>query len=62
METIAQRIYTCKKCKHKWVSRVTHEPVSCPRCKRNDWNRPTVSGASIIDVKEKSTIKIKENK
>ena len=31
---------TCLRCGHKWVQRVEHDPVSCPRCKSPYWNRP----------------------
>ncbi|MBU0894948.1 MAG: hypothetical protein KKB88_05895 [Nanoarchaeota archaeon] len=27
----------CKKCGYEWESKIDN-PVSCPRCKRYDWN------------------------
>jgi predicted Zn-ribbon and HTH transcriptional regulator len=29
----------CKQCGHEWRSRIG-KPLSCPRCKRYDWNKP----------------------
>lgn len=29
----------CEKCGHEWIPR-KRKPVSCPRCKRYDWDKP----------------------
>jgi len=57
METITQKVLTCKKCKHKWIPRIEREPVSCPRCKRNDWNNPTLSGSKVVQLKKEGVEK-----
>ncbi len=31
----------CNQCKHEWLPRV-ETPVSCPKCKRPDWDKPKV--------------------
>ena len=54
VETITQRIWTCKKCGHKWIPRIETEPVSCPRCKRNDWNNPVASGGLVIPTSKEN--------
>lgn len=36
----------CKKCKHKWQSRVK-KPRSCPNCKRYDWDKKSL--AKLLD-------------
>ena len=40
--------YECKKCGYKWKSRVTI-PLTCPRCKRYDYNKE--------ELKEKTHVK-----
>ena len=30
--------HSCKKCGYKWESKLEN-PLSCPRCKRYDWNK-----------------------
>jgi len=27
----------CKKCGHKWLSRINNKPIACPKCKRYDY-------------------------
>jgi hypothetical protein len=34
--TITQCI--CKRCKYKWLPRITGEPKNCPKCKSPRWN------------------------
>jgi predicted Zn-ribbon and HTH transcriptional regulator len=30
--------YKCRKCGHKWASRV-EKPITCPKCKRYDYDK-----------------------
>ena len=29
----------CLRCGHEWTARTDDKPISCPRCKRYDWNK-----------------------
>jgi hypothetical protein len=43
------KILECKKCKHKWVSRIAGEPIKCPNCQTKEWKEP----GTQVEVKEK---------
>jgi rubrerythrin len=30
--------WTCKKCGHKWISRIQTKPKACPSCKAYRWD------------------------
>lgn len=32
----------CNRCGHKWIKRVSAEPVRCPNCKSQYWNKVRV--------------------
>ena len=38
MNEIAAQEYECKKCGHKWVSRILTTPKACPQCKAYHWD------------------------
>lgn len=47
----------CNQCEYEWLIRV-EDPVSCPRCKRNDWKEENKRQKKIKEKpKEKSEIK-----
>lgn len=32
----------CLRCSHVWLSSKQTSPITCPRCKRRDWNKQGV--------------------
>lgn len=34
--------WRCIRCSHEWIPLVDGRPVTCPRCKSYDWDRPRV--------------------
>ncbi|MBI2449253.1 hypothetical protein HYV49_03065 [Candidatus Pacearchaeota archaeon] len=32
--------YICERCSHKWISRNSHKPICCAKCKSPYWNVP----------------------
>lgn len=41
--TATQGMTECKQCGHKWFSRISTKPKSCPKCKSYHWSEPKQS-------------------
>ena len=38
MNDVLVQDWTCKKCGHRWVSRILTTPKACPSCKAYRWS------------------------